>query len=167
MLVVVDGIDTEGTLLGDGLPDVLHRFFHGGRLAHRHHVGGHETSRRVFGVLEDFLDFLRPLLFHEVEDFLRVLRGELIDDVGRVLRGHAIEDLRDFDVVEGAHEPEEGGVVELGEDVSRRLGSEGAKDRGAIRGGQMLQHVRDVRRVRFGERLPRARIVPVLQQLFR
>jgi hypothetical protein len=31
----------------------------------------------------------------------------------------------------------------------------------------MLQHVRDVRCMRFGERLPRARIVAVLQQLFR
>ena len=92
-----------------------------------------------------------------------MLGGELVDDVGRVLRGHAIEDLRDLDVVEGAHEPEEGGVVELGENVARLLGAEGAKDRGAIGRGQMLQHVRDVRRMRFGERLPRARIVAVLQ----
>ena len=43
----------------------------------------------------------------------------------------------------------------------------GAKDRGAIGRGQMLQHVRDVRRMRFVERLPRARIVAVLQQIFR
>ena len=117
--VIVDGIDAEGALFGDGLPDVLDRLLDRRGLPDRDDVGGHEASRRVFGILEDLLDLLGLLVLHEVQDLLGVLRGQLVHDVGGMLRRHAVEDQRDLDVVQGADELQERGVVQLGEDIAR------------------------------------------------
>ena len=95
-----------------------------------------------------------------------MLVRELVDDVGRVLGRHPIEDQRHLDVVEGAHELEQRGVVELGQHVAGLVRPERAKDRGAVGDRQVLEDVAEVGRVSLGERLPRARIVAILEQLF-
>jgi hypothetical protein len=166
VLVVVHRVHPEGALLGDGLPDVLDRFLDRRGLPDGHDVLGHEAPRGVFGILEDLLDLFRLLLFHQVQDLLGVLARELVDDVGRVLGRHPVEDHRDLDVVQGADELEQGGVVELGQDVAGLVGLERAEDRRAVGEGKLLEHVRDVGCVGFDERQGGARVVAILQQLF-
>ncbi len=75
-------------------------------------------------------------------------------------------DPRDLDVVQRADEREQRGIVELGQDVAGLVLPERAEERRAVILRQLLEHVRDVGRVGFDERLGRARVVAVLQQLF-
>lgn len=95
-----------------------------------------------------------------------MLARQLGHDVGRVLRRHPVEDHRHLDVVQGAHQLEQRGVVELGQDVAGLVLPERAEDRRAVGERQLLEHVSDVGRVGFDERLRRARVVAVLEQLF-
>ena len=95
-----------------------------------------------------------------------MLARELVHDVGRVLGRHPVEDHRDLDVVQGADELEQRGVVELGQDVAGLVGPQRAEDRRAVCERKLLEDVRDVGRVGLDECLSRARVVAVLQQLF-
>jgi len=121
MLVIVDDEELEGSLLDDGLVDVLEGPLDRGRLVDGHHVGGHQPAGRVLRVVEELLDVPGLLLLHQVEDFFGLLGRELFDDVGGVVGRHPIQDQRDLDLLQGLHELQERRVVHLGQDAGGLL----------------------------------------------
>jgi hypothetical protein len=93
-------------------------------LEDREHVGGHEAPRGLLAVLEELLDLVRLLLFHEVQHLLGLLGGQLLDDLGRVVRTHPVEDARDLALVEGRGQLVHRLIAQLGQHRAGRFAAE-------------------------------------------
>ena len=161
--MTVDDVELESPFAGDRVADVLDRFLHGRVLAHGHEVRRHQPAGRVLGVLEDLLDVLGVLLLHELEDLFGLVPRELVHDVGGVLGRHLVEDARDFDLVEGSDECQQGGVVQRRQHLTRPFRREAPEERDLLLEGQMLEDRGDVRRVGGLDRLVVARVLAALE----
>lgn len=165
MPMVVHHVELEGALVRDRLANVLDGLFHRGVLVHGDDVGRHESSGGVFRILEDLLDLFGFRLLHEVENLLRLLGGQLLHHVGGVLGRHLVEDARDLDLVEGAHQLEEGVVIEFGEDLAGALRREGPKDGDLLGQRELTEHGGEVGRVGFLEQRAVGRLGRPLAQV--
>src|SRR5437867_10903539 len=118
----------------------------------------------MLGVLENLLDVLGCLLLREQEDLLGLFARQLLDDVGGVLRGHLVQVAGALDLVEGADERQQRGVVQGRQDVAGPFGGEPPEERDLLLEGQVLENRGDVRRVGRLERLVVAAFLAALEQ---